>query len=165
MAAPGVHLRSQNGGEAGGFLNEVRIERRERHQASGTMPPDTTAPTAPATLTGAPVAAGRIDLAWSVGSDDTAVAGYNVYRDGVKVNAAPVDSLSYSDTGLVAGASHTYSITALDAAGNESAKSPTWSGAAASGALTTTYSYDTENRLSALQTGSTVLGSYGLAPV
>jgi RHS repeat-associated protein len=52
------------------------------------------------------------------------------------------------------------SITALDAAANESAKSPTWSGAAASGAVTTTYAYDPENHLSALQTGSTVLGTY-----
>jgi hypothetical protein len=35
------------------------------------------------------------------------VAGYNVYRDGTKVNAVPIGSTSYSDTGLGAGVSHT----------------------------------------------------------
>jgi RHS repeat-associated protein len=106
------------------------------------------------------VAAGRIDLAWTASSDTIGVAGYNVYRDAVKVNTVPIGSTSYSDTGLTAGASHTYTVTAVDAAGNASGASTSWSGAAASGAVTTTYTYDTENRLTQLASGGNTIGSY-----
>ena len=127
---------------------------------SGSTPPDTTAPSTPAGLTGTPVAAGRIDLAWTAATDNVAVAGYNVYRDGAKVNTAPVGSISYSDTGLVGGANHTYTVKAVDAAANESAASGPWSGAASSGAVTTSYAYDPENRLTGLQSGSSVIATY-----
>jgi uncharacterized membrane protein YeaQ/YmgE (transglycosylase-associated protein family) len=70
-------------------------------------PIDSTAPSTPTGLTGTPVAAGRIDLAWTAATDNVGVAGYNVYRDGAKINTAPVGSISYSDTGLSAGANHT----------------------------------------------------------
>jgi hypothetical protein len=74
---------------------------------SGSTPIDFTAPSTLAGFTGTPVAAGRIDLAWSAATDNIGVAGYNVYRDGVKINTAPVGSISYSDTGLGGGVSHT----------------------------------------------------------
>jgi fibronectin type 3 domain-containing protein len=81
---------------------------------------------------GTPVAANRIDLSWTASTDTIGVAGYNVYRDAVKVNTVPIGSTSYSDTGLVAGASHTYTVRAVDAAANESSASTSWSGAAGS---------------------------------
>src|SRR5664280_2348409 len=123
-------------------------------------PLDTAAPSTPTGLTGTPVAAGRIDLAWTAATDNVGVAGYNVYRDGAKVNSAPVGSTSYSDTALVGGASHTYTVKAVDAAANESAAGGPWSGAAGSGAVTTAYSYDAENRLTGLQSGTSVIGTY-----
>jgi RHS repeat-associated protein len=123
-------------------------------------PIDSTAPSTPTGLSGTPVAAGRIDLAWTASSDNVAVAGYNVYRDGAKINTAPIGSTSYSDTGLLAGVNHTYAISALDAAGNESSRSGTYSGAAGTGVLTTTYTYDAENRLTQLASDSTVIGTY-----
>jgi hypothetical protein len=106
------------------------------------------------------VAAGRIDLSWTAATDNVAVAGYNVYRDGVKVNSAPVGSTSYSDTGLLAGVNHAYAVSARDAAGNESSRSGTWSGAAGSAALSTSYTYVAENRLTQLQIGANVIGTY-----
>jgi RHS repeat-associated protein len=109
---------------------------------------------------GRTIAAGRIDLTWTGSTDDVAVAGYNVYRDGVKANTVPIGSTSYSDTGLTAGVNHTYTVSAIDAAANESGQSATWSGAAGSGAVTTTYAYDAENRLTQLQAGSSVIGTY-----
>jgi RHS repeat-associated protein len=127
---------------------------------SGSTPSDTTPPSTPTGLSGTPVAAGRIDLAWTASTDNVGVAGYNVYRDAVKVNTVPVGSASYSDTGLVGGANHTYTVKAVDAAANESGASGSWSGAASSGALTTTYSYDAENRLTQLQSDSNVIGTY-----
>ena len=88
------------------------------------------------------------------------MAGYNLYRDAVKVNTVPIGSTSYSDTGLAPGVSHTYTVNAVDAAANESAASTSWSGAAGSGALTTTYTYDTENRLTQLASGGQTIGTY-----
>ena len=75
---------------------------------SGSPGTDTTPPSTPTDLTGTPVAAGRIDLSWTASTDNVAVAGYNVYRDTVKLNTVPVGSISYSDTGLAPGVSHTY---------------------------------------------------------
>ena len=97
---------------------------------------------------------------WTASTDNVAVVGYNVYRDAVKLNTVPVGSTSYSDTGLASGVSHTYTVTAVDAAANESGASNTWSGAAGSGALTTTYSYDPENRLTQLASGGQTIGTY-----
>ncbi len=127
---------------------------------SGSPGTDTTPPSTPTDLTGTPVAAGRIDLSWTASTDNVGVAGYNVYRDAVKLNTVPVGSTSYSDTGLAPGVSHTYTVTAVDAAANESAASTSWSGAAGSGALTTTYSYDPENRLTQLASGGQTIGTY-----
>jgi poly(3-hydroxybutyrate) depolymerase len=58
-------------------------------------------------------------------------AGYNVYRGGAKVNPSPVAATSYTDTGLAAGTTYAWTVTAVDAAGAESAPS-----AAASGTTT-----------------------------
>jgi chitodextrinase len=66
---------------------------------------DATPPTTPAGLTATAVSGTEVDLAWTASTDNIGVAGYNVYRDGTKINTAPVGSISYSDTGLGAGVS------------------------------------------------------------
>jgi hypothetical protein len=48
---------------------------------------------------------------------------YRVYRDGVPLTGAPVTATTVTDTGLAGGTTHGYEVTALDAAGNESARS------------------------------------------
>jgi YD repeat-containing protein len=135
-------------------------DRPDRSTPSGSPPADTSAPYVPTDLAGTIVAAGRIDLAWSPSSDDVAIAGYNLYRDGLKINTVPIGSTAYSDTGLTPGVSHTYTVTAIDAAANESAPSSGWSGAASDGALLTAYAYDAENRLTGIESGSETLGTY-----
>ena len=69
-------------------------------------------------------------------------------------------STSFTDTGVAPGVNHTYTVSALDAAANESAGSAGWTGAATSDALSTTYAYDAENRLTGLETGGTSIGTY-----
>jgi chitodextrinase len=79
---------------------------------------DTTAPTAPgkpSAVTAFPTVA---DLSWPAASDDTGVTGYSVYRDGTLVSASA--STSVRLPGLTAGASYTFTVTARDAAGNQS---------------------------------------------
>lgn len=88
---------------------------------NGTPVSDTAAPTAPANLKAAPVAANQINLTWSASTDNVAVRGYDVYRNGSKI--ATVNALaatSYGDATLQAGTTYTYTVRAFDAAGNVS---------------------------------------------
>jgi chitodextrinase len=81
---------------------------------------DTTAPATPATLAANARTSG-IDLTWAAATDNTAVTGYNVYRNGAKV--ASVTATMWKDANVTAGVQYSYEVTAIDAAGNESARS------------------------------------------
>ena len=81
--------------------------------------PDITAPSAPDSLQGSASGATHIDLTWNASSDDRgAVAGYVVLRDGVVV-AHPAGT-SYTDTAVSPNSDYSYSVEAVDPAGNVS---------------------------------------------
>ncbi|MBI5055370.1 MAG: fibronectin type III domain-containing protein [Nitrospirae bacterium] len=82
---------------------------------------DTQAPTVPSGLTATALSPTQINLSWSVSTDNVGVAGYKIFRNGLQV--ATSNSLTYSDTGLIASTSYTYKIRAYDASGNISADS------------------------------------------
>ncbi|WP_318209869.1 glycosyl hydrolase family 8 [Streptomyces sp. SJL17-1] len=86
---------------------------------------DTTAPTAPASLRSTGSNATSASLAWNAATDNVGVTGYNVYRGGTLVGTST--GLSYTDTGLTASTSYSYTVKARDAAGNLSAASNTLS--------------------------------------
>lgn len=79
-----------------------------------TFTVDTIAPDQVTDLTVIKVSTNRIDLSWTPNSNP---AKYNVYRDDVKV--ATTTTASYSDTGLTPSTTYSYSVTAVDSAGNE----------------------------------------------
>jgi uncharacterized lipoprotein YddW (UPF0748 family) len=83
--------------------------------------PDTTPPSTPAGLVATAVSTSQIDLTWSPSTDNLIVLGYKIYRNSQVVGST--SSTSYSDTGLVANAQCTYTVTAYDARSNESAQS------------------------------------------
>lgn len=83
-----------------------------------TVTVDNQAPTAPSSLTGTPASPTQIDLSWTASSDNTAVTGYQIFRDNTPV--ATVTGTTYSDTALSAGTTYTYFIKAFDVAGNVS---------------------------------------------
>jgi len=90
------------------------------------VPVDSIAPTVPGGLTSAVVSSSQVNLTWSASTDAVGVQGYKVYRDNSYLSTVgPVGSASFSDTGLARGSSHTYQVSAIDAAGNESARSTT----------------------------------------
>jgi fibronectin type 3 domain-containing protein len=62
-----------------------------------------------------------IELSWERVADSD-VAGYRVYRNGVKI-AEGLQTNSYSDKDVVAGTKYSYQVSAVDQAGNESGKS------------------------------------------
>ncbi len=80
-------------------------------------PPDSTPPSAPGTLTASGIGQTQLTLTWAAASDNVAVTGYRVTRNGIMLPAT-VTGLSFSDTGLSPGTSYSYTVQALDAAGN-----------------------------------------------
>jgi glucose/arabinose dehydrogenase/PKD repeat protein len=80
---------------------------------------DSTPPSTPTGLSATAVAAGRVDLSWTASTDNVAVSGYDVFRDGALL-ATTSDQTVYSDTAVAAGRSYTYQVRARDAAGNVS---------------------------------------------
>jgi chitodextrinase len=78
---------------------------------------DTTPPSTPGNLRAPSVGTGSVRLGWDSSSDDTGVAGYDLFRDGVPL--ATVGAVTgYTDSTVVAGTSYRYTIDAFDAAGN-----------------------------------------------
>jgi hypothetical protein len=87
---------------------------------------DTSAPSIPTGLTASPISSSQINLSWTASSDPDNTASqitYNVYRGGVKVGAGAAGVTSYSDTGLAANTTYSYSVSASDPSGNTSAQS------------------------------------------
>ena len=82
---------------------------------------DTQPPTAPTNLTATAVSSSQINLSWTASTDNIAVAGYEVWRGSTKV--ATVTTNSYSDIGLAASTSYTYTVKAFDGASNISTAS------------------------------------------
>lgn len=94
-----------------------------REYFEGTDPnnADVTAPTAPTSLAILATLPTSVSLAWNAGADaGSGVAGYNVYRNGTKLNSSLLVSRNYTDTSLSAGTSYSYTIRTVDAAGNVS---------------------------------------------
>jgi PKD repeat protein len=86
--------------------------------ANDTPPPpvDTTKPSTPAGLIATATSSTAINLSWTISTDDVAVTGYQVSRGGSLV--ATVPSSTYQDTGLTPSTSYSYTVVAMDAAGN-----------------------------------------------
>lgn len=95
------------------------------------VPADTVPPSTPAGLHVTGTGPGSIALGWTASTDNVGVAGYRVY-EGSTVTATATGT-SVDVTGLLAGSSHTFTVTAFDAAGNESGHSGAVTAAAGSG--------------------------------
>jgi fibronectin type 3 domain-containing protein len=83
---------------------------------------DDEAPTPPGGLTAVWGTPSKVTLAWSAATDNAAVTGYRVYRDGATTPLVtlPATARGYVDNGIANLSNHHYTVTALDAAGHES---------------------------------------------
>jgi hypothetical protein len=86
---------------------------------------DAAAPAAPTNLVLTVVSSSRIDVAWTASSSGD-VAHYRIYRgtSGTPTLHQTVAGSPYQDTALTAGTTYNYQVSAVDAAGNESQKTP-----------------------------------------
>ncbi len=83
---------------------------------------DTQPPTSPVLISAVLQSSSQVNLTWSASSDNVAVAGYQVLRNGSALTSVS-PALAYSDFAVSPGATYTYTIKAFDAAGNYSAAS------------------------------------------
>lgn len=89
----------------------------ETFQAT-TLSPDVQAPSVPGELTAYRLGSRSVDLFWEPSTDNRAVAGYRIYRDGslvAETTASPA-TLGALEPGTV----YAFSVTAVDVGGNES---------------------------------------------
>ena len=92
-------------------------------KTTGAPAADTQAPSVPGGLTASPVSATQVNLAWNAATDDVGVTGYYVYLNDQPL--ATTAGTSFSHTGLAAGGTYRYRVSAYDAVPNHSA----WSAA------------------------------------
>jgi chitodextrinase len=79
-----------------------------------------TAPSAPGTTTSTSLAvtATTARVSWSPATDNVAVVGYTVARDGVQIATLDPATTTFEETGLPSDTTYRYGIVAFDAAGN-----------------------------------------------
>ncbi len=146
VAAAGLRMSSTThamelGGNCNGYsypfrgtLDETRIYGRALSQAEiqadmttalgGGAPPvpgDTTPPSTPTGLTAIHKTATEASFSWVASTDNVAVTGYRIFRNGVQVGTSA--QTTYADSGLTANTAYSYTVSAYDAAGNSSTTS------------------------------------------
>lgn len=94
--------------------NEVKLQ----VPGEGEVPDDDEPPTAPQNLRLDSKTANTVSLKWDASQDNIGVAGYNVYRNDVKI--ATVQTNSYRDTGLKSDTEYDYFVESFDTKGNTS---------------------------------------------
>lgn len=82
---------------------------------------DVSAPTTPTGLAAADTTQTSTRLTWTASTDNVGVTGYTIQRNGAQVGTSATPT--FSDTGLTASTTYSYTVRARDAAGNLSAPS------------------------------------------
>jgi len=78
-------------------------------------------PSVPTGLNAAALYSDHVNLAWIASTDNVAVTGYKVYRGGAYLGTS--SGTSYTDVTVDYATNYSYTVSALDAAGNESSQS------------------------------------------
>ena len=83
---------------------------------------DTTAPSTPSGLAATTPTATSVKLTWLASTDNLAIGGYDIWRDGVSLTSVGA-VLTFTDTTVLPSSTYTYQVRARDTAGNVSALS------------------------------------------
>jgi putative cell wall-binding protein/fibronectin type 3 domain-containing protein len=94
--------------------------------ARSTLTPDTTPPSWPSSknLVERNLTQTGLRLAWTQATDDVAVTGYRVLRGTTQIGSTPADVRVIDVAGLTPDTSYTFTVQAVDAAGNVSTNGP-----------------------------------------
>jgi hypothetical protein len=120
-------------GTAGSYSNSgtisagswVRVWAPATFKAAGSAPPpsDTDPPSVPSNLSATAISSSQINLSWNSSTDNVGVTGYKIFRSGAQIGTSA--AANYFDSGLSAAANYIYTVSAYDAADNNSAQSIT----------------------------------------
>lgn len=105
------------------FTDYPALEAMPTTGPSKSITVQTPTPTTPTGLTSSSIQSTSVAFSWtpSTAVGGNTLASYNVYRGGVLVRNVTVPNIT--DTGLTAGTSYSYTVEAVDSAGNKSALS------------------------------------------
>ncbi len=112
---------SSNAGSAGAASSAANSSGNAGANPPASTGPDVQAPTVPSNVMTTAVLPTRVDLSWTASTDNVGVTAYRVLRNGTQV--ATSTGTTHSDTGLTLNTSYTYTVIAVDAAGNASSPS------------------------------------------
>ncbi len=110
-----INLGGNRESGKGGSMYSVAI------MSEGGPTADTTPPSIPSILSAVANSSTQATISWEAATDNTGVTGYNVYRDAIMISTTT--DLNYVDSGLTPFTSYSYTIQAIDEAGNVSALS------------------------------------------
>jgi len=113
-------------------VDSAGVESSHSVAATATTPNTTTQPAVPVSPVVTGTTSSSVSLSWTENNNSDPAASYKVY-EGSTVVATP-STTSATITGLAAGSTHTYTVSAVDAAGNESAQSASVTATTQSGA-------------------------------
>jgi chitodextrinase len=85
--------------------------------------PDTQPPSVPTLISASASAANEVDLKWTASTDNVAVVGYEIIRDGSAIGTVAATSLTYADTTVNPVTTYVYTVKAYDATLNYSGAS------------------------------------------
>jgi PQQ-dependent dehydrogenase (s-GDH family) len=85
-----------------------------------TLQGDVIPPSIPLNLNAIVITQNSFRLKWDASTDNVGVTGYDVFRNGVKINGSAVTNTYFDVTGLTAGTIYLMTVVAKDAAGNTS---------------------------------------------
>jgi bacillolysin len=118
---------------------------------------DTTAPTAPTSLTFSGTTQTGVNLYWTASTDNVGVTGYNIYNGTTLAFTATANSAALS--GLTASTTYNFTIKSKDAAGNLSASSNSVAVTTLATTPTVTYCASTSSSTADEKIGKVVLGT------
>ncbi|GGS93407.1 MULTISPECIES: fibronectin type III domain-containing protein [Streptomyces] len=101
-------------GSTSGFSKDIVLT---THAAPGQ---DAAKPVIPADLEATASGPYQASLRWHPATDDVAVTGYRIYRDGTRVQEADAKTDSATVSGLTPSTAYRFKVTAVDASGKES---------------------------------------------
>lgn len=93
----------------------------ENYLTKAVATTDTNSPSTPSGLTAVAISPSQINLTWQASTDNVAVTGYKIFRNGVQIGTSA--GTTYSDSSLTASNVYGYTVSAYDAAGNNSGQS------------------------------------------
>jgi chitodextrinase len=88
-----------------------------------TSTADTSPPSVPAGLAAGLGGPSQVGLSWHASTDNVAVTGYTIYRNGSQLATVGGSTLTFTDSSVVSATTYTYTVDAFDGAGNHSAQS------------------------------------------